>query len=288
MKSKESVAIFGVGLIGGSIARSLKNSGFHIVGIFRSRNKASTAKKLNVVDDSLIFGDKIPNYVNLVILACPVITNINLLAKLPSWINHKCIVMDVSSTKEQICMVAEKVLPSNLMFIGTHPIARSERGGICHSRHLLFKNRPWIICKTSKTDDQTFEFTFKLIHLLCGKPIVLSPSEHDWMVAQVSHLPMVLSSILVSSVERNGNWLLTKKVAGSGLQDTTRLASLNARIKTDIVMTNQKNIIENLNDLQREISSFIRLIDIRSDTKLITFFSNTKKIRDDWLIKNNS
>lgn len=212
------VAIVGMGLIGGSIAKAAVRRWPSIqilaVGLGDGMAKAAGA--------------------DLVVLAAPVLANIARLGELPAHLAPAAVVTDVSGTKRLI-VAAASAMPS-LTFIGGHPMAGAARGGAAHARVDLFEGRPWILTPGAE-HTAALQRLEQFVVGLGGVPHVMTPELHDRFVGAVSHLPQLTASALMHVVGKlAGDAGL--EIAGRGLQDTTRLAASPADIWKDVAATN--------------------------------------------------
>ncbi len=216
------IGIIGLGLIGGSIYKSLEhNSEYEITGISR------TVKGSNISD----------NYENLcgceLIFVCtPMNVVLNILEKLNGILPKNAIVTDVCSLKE---FVSKKTY--NYNFIPSHPMAGTENSGWDNSFDGLFKNATWVI--TPKEESPALSILKKVIVDLGAKPYLTTPKEHDEAVALISHAPMVVAQAMCKAIENNE---LAQNLASSGFRDTTRLALSNIEMAEDMVNFNKQNI----------------------------------------------
>jgi prephenate dehydrogenase len=247
MRLFKKVAVVGVGLIGGSIAKAIKKQKLadEIVGVSRHKKTILLAKKMGAIDkgsqDLNIIKDA-----DLVILATPVIAVINLAPKISQLIKPNCIVTDVGSTKEKIVARLEKVFTH---YVGSHPLAGSEKRGIMHACAQIFKDSLCILTPTKNTDAQALAKIKKLWIKLGAKVVFLSASEHDKILAFVSHLPHVSSFSLMNSIPKH-----YLKFASGGLKDTTRIASSESELWLDILLSNPKNILKTIKILQKNLN----------------------------------
>lgn len=283
MTFPENITIIGVGLIGGSIALGLKlhlASKIKILGLCNDSKRAKQAKERGVIDKVILNLSDIPKNTDLVIIATPVSDIIKILPLLARSVSKKSLIMDVGSTKEQIMNLAESF--SNLVFVGTHPMAGTDLSGFENADPFLFHNKPWIICQSNNNDKDTVKIVEWLIGILGAKKVIMNAARHDQITAFSSHLMLVLSSVIVSANIKQTNWNLIAKAASSGFRDTTRLASHNPKVKTDIILSNKENIIKALSETKKEIDIFLKLIE-NSPDKLFNYLQKTKLIRDNWL-----
>jgi prephenate dehydrogenase len=243
------IAVIGVGLIGGSVAR------------------AAARRWPSVQIVSIDKGDAVARVAGaeLVVLAAPVLANIATIGELAPHLARRALVTDVSSTKRLI-VAAAGAIPS-IAFIGGHPMAGDVRGGAANARADLFDGRPWILTPGA---DHTAELQ-RLEAFVAGLgavPHVMTPDLHDRFVGAVSHLPQLTASALMQVVgDAVGEEGLT--LAGRGLADTTRLASSPPDIWQDIAATNADEIapaldalIDVLQGLRRDLREGERLHDV--------------------------
>jgi prephenate dehydrogenase len=236
----EKIAIVGFGLIGASIALSVRRAWPKALLIAVDRKDVvETAMRMHAAD---VGGDDLVMTAGaeLVVLAAPVRANIDILGQLPDHIPGEAIVTDVGSTKREV-VAAAAALPARLRFIGGHPLAGAAIGGLEAARPDLFTGRPWIF---TATDERLTAF----VEAIGAQVHVMSPDEHDGVVAYLSHLPQLAASALMHVVgERAGTGTLA--LAGRGLSDTTRLASSPADIWRDIAATNADNLSRAIDEL---------------------------------------
>jgi prephenate dehydrogenase len=244
----QRIAVVGFGLIGASIARAARRRwpGVLIVAIDR-KDVIESAMRMQAAD---VGGDDLTMVAGaqLIVLAAPVRTNIDIVAELAAHVPGEAIVTDVGSTKRETVAVAAG-LPARLRFVGGHPLAGAAIGGLESARADLFDGRPWIL--TPPADQPTNAACEKLgafIAALGARVHVMAPDAHDFLVAYLSHLPQLAASALMDLVgEQVGTEGLA--LAGRGLRDTTRLASSPVDIWRDITASNQDNIARAIDQL---------------------------------------
>lgn len=212
------IGIIGLGLIGGSIFKSLTALNYDVVGV------SQTVKLPNVSQnyDTLTSCD-------IVFVCVPMNKTLSVLDKLETILPHKTIVADVCSLKEFVCQ--KKYLYN---FIPSHPMAGTENKGFENSYDGMFKNAKWVICKKEYPN-----ILDKVISDLGAKIVVANPKEHDEAVALISHMPMVMAQALFLTAQNNP---LALEIASSGFRDMTRLALSNEEMACDMVNMNSKNI----------------------------------------------
>lgn len=243
----QTVAIIGLGLIGGSLALAVKRRWPRslVIGV-DEKPVLETAMRMHATDvsgDSLVMAAE----ASLVVLAAPVRQNIAILQELPAFIPGRALVTDVGGTKAETVAAAE-ALPARLSFIGGHPLAGAARGGIEEARPELFDRRPWLLTPDAATDREALTTLRRFVEGVGAAPIELPAAEHDRMVAYLSHLPQLAVTALMHVVgESVGDTGLA--LAGRGLRDTTRLAASPPGIWQDIAATNREHVCDALDAL---------------------------------------
>jgi prephenate dehydrogenase len=247
----EKIAVVGLGLIGGSISIAAKEiwpAGL-VIAVDRKDvlEQAMVRHAIDVAADELY----VISEANLVILAAPVLQNVELLAQLDDVIPGEAVVTDVGSTKRAI-VEAARSLPPRFTFVGGHPLGGAARGGFAFARSDLFAGRPWIFTPHSDGTGEALDKLFALATALGALPRTMGPDEHDRVLAFLSHLPQLAAGALMGVVGRETDEALS--LAGRGLVDTTRLASSPFDIWRDIVSTNADRIGPALDALIEELA----------------------------------
>lgn len=255
----EKIAIFGLGLIGGSIALAARQqwpAGL-VIGV-DDRAVLELAMVRHAIDvaadDPVVAAEA-----DLVILAAPVHVNADLLEGIGRHVTGKALVTDVGSTKRLIVERA-RALPPRLTFVGGHPLGGAPRGGLGNARPDLFAGRPWLFTPEGDADGAALDRLQQFVEGLGARPHVMSPAEHDRLLAYLSHLPQLAASALMHVVgsEAGGDGLA---LTGRGLADTTRLASSPAAIWRDICSSNADELGEALDVLIAELQQLREHLD---------------------------
>ena len=273
-----SVAIIGLGLIGGSIALALKRSATPpvIVGWdwdAAARALAQTRGAVDrVADDPMLA----VTHAELVIVAVPVLSIREIFAAIAPALRHDAIVTDVASTKVAVCAWAAELLPGT--FVGGHPMAGSEQSGIAHARGDLFAGATYCLTPEPTTPATAVETVTVLVHTLGARAQVLSPETHDRVVAAISHLPFLLSTALVEVIATSPEWELLRTVAATGFRDVSRLASGDPRMHRDICLTNAREIRPWLVETAQALQALAGELD--DGAALLRRFENAKAVRD--------
>jgi prephenate dehydrogenase len=232
----QRIGIVGLGLIGGSIALAAREiwPAALVIGVDRKDvlERAMILHAIDVAaDDAVVLAEA-----DLVILAAPIQQNLEILRELPENVTGSAVVTDTGSTKRAV-VEAAAALPDRFTFVGGHPLGGAARGGIEHARPDIFSGRPWLFTPKKEHDAQALEKLKSFVSGLGAVPRILSPEDHDRLLAFISHLPQLTVSALmhvVGEAAREEGLSLS----GRGLQDTTRLASSPADIWKEVCATN--------------------------------------------------
>ena len=232
MGNKIRIGIISLGLIGGSILKSLMKYDYEFICITRNQETINKLKEMNVCASNNIEDLK---GCNVVFVCSPMQNTLEILDKLENILLETTIVTDVCSLKEFVC---QKQHP--YIFIPSHPMAGKETSGFDVSDENLFKGAKWVLTPFEDTQEEHIKFLCEMISKTGAENIIANPKEHDKAVALISHMPLVLSQSLIKAVEEN---TLAKKLASSGFRDMTRLALSNTVMANDMVTLNNANIL---------------------------------------------
>ncbi len=254
----DRVTIVGLGLIGGSLGMALRRKGLarRVVGIEPRLSALKQARSKGAIDEG--FARLTPENLDrseLVVIATPPLAVVGVAKKLARWTRHSFILTDAASTKGEIVQILEKSLPSRISFIGGHPMAGSERSGIGAASPRLFSGAPCIVTRTPRTDKKALARVSGLWHSVGGHVVVLSPSRHDALVAQISHVPHLVAVGLTRATQPAALGL-----AAGGFSDTTRIALGDPALWHEVCMTNRRKIAQALDRFLRELKSLRELV----------------------------
>lgn len=281
------IAVIGVGLIGGSIALGLKKqfgAKITVFGLCANPKRTKSAVEAGIIDAGLSEIGDLPSDINLIILAVPVRTSLEIIKILAKRNFDSCLVIDVGSTKQAIIVKARKLFGQNISFIGTHPMAGNETSGFESASAGLFRHKPWIICHDkSKADSRQLATVKNMIQTLEAEIFMMDAKTHDKFAGWVSHAQLALSSILINTLMRQNKGRQMMKIASNGFRDVTRGASHNPQMRTDIILTNKANIISVLGKVKAEIDIFLESLRKSDGRGILKYFQDAKKIRDNWL-----
>ena len=266
--SDATVGIFGLGLMGGSLAMSLNGKCARLIGFDAHLPTLELALSKNIIDQAetpalseaaakstLAPGASAGERIDLLILATPVPTILNLLQQLPSIISHPCIVMDIGSTKRDI-LAAMSTLPENFDPIGGHPICGKEKLGLENADANLYRNAPFVVTPLERTTNKAKSAVQQIISAIGANCIEMTAEDHDRILASTSHLPFLIASSLSRSTPHDFFPLI-----GPGFRSTTRLAGTPSHMMLGILKSNRDNVlnaIQSFRDSLGEIEAALR------------------------------
>ncbi len=254
-----TIAFIGLGLIGGSIARKIKQvcPDTCIMAYDHIRSTLEAAKADGNIDIILESIDTALSECDLIILCTPVSYNESYLRAIKPYLAPDCIVSDVGSTKTAI-HEAVIALDMESQFIGGHPMAGSERTGYACSKANLLENAYYVITPTAKSTQTDIDKMIDFAQTLTALPLVLDYKEHDYSVAAISHVPHLIAAGLVNLVaDSDSEQEVMKRIAAGGFKDITRIASSSPVMWEQICMTNRDNIVSLLEDYIRSMQQIV-------------------------------
>ena len=241
MKKFNKVTIIGVGLIGGSIGLAVKNRRIaqEVIGVFRRASTMKKALKYRAVDTGVMSVKEGVKNADLIIVASPPLSIPILIKEAARWAKKGAIITDVGSTKEWIVKRIEGFLKpfSGMFFVGSHPMAGSEHASVEYAKSDLLEGSPCIVTRTRNTDKKALRIVTGFWKALGAKVKIMSPAEHDRSVSLISHLPHIVGFSLAGSIPQD-----QMIYAAEGFRDTTRVASSDPKLWSEIFLTNRKEI----------------------------------------------
>ena len=280
----KKITIIGVGLIGGSLAKAIKNNNLAevVFGFGRNLSRLKDAQKSNIIDQYSIDISEALDGASIVVIATPVGTFESILRELKPYITEGMIITDVGSTKTGIARAAREILVEMAScFVPAHPIAGKEKSGFESSDAELFLNKKVIITPLEINTDKTINSLKKMWEDVGADVDFMSAESHDELLGMTSHLPHMLAFSLV-------NYLITQNPSASiyaagGFKDFSRIASGDAVMWRDICLNNRDQIIAHIKSYQETLSALVDAIDNQDKDKLESFFRDAKTTRDSWV-----
>ena len=267
MSRWNTVAIYGVGLIGGSIGMALRNRELadDVVGIGRNPDRLQSAKDAGAITSFITDFAHAPQ-MDIVVLCTPVQKIAEHCAQVFAHSNS-ALITDAGSTKQRLVAEIEQNLPK-ANFVGSHPLAGSDQSGVEHADGELFVDRVVVVTPTANTKSHSREAVSAFWTALGARIVEMSPADHDRALAATSHLPHVLASALAAETSEDHLDL----IAG-GWRDSTRIAAAHVGLWTQILQENQENVAEALARIQSRLAAFeaaLRANDHQTITRLLT------------------
>ena len=284
-KEKSTYGFIGLGLIGGSIAKALRNTypKCHIIAYDVRKESLELAVSDGVVNVPAHSIDERFSDCDCIFLCAPVSHNDANLLKVKQYLSDDCLLTDVGSVKSDIHKHINE-LGLNNCFIGGHPMAGSERTGYINSKALLLENAYYILTPTEEVASAKVEDYKQLISSLGAIPLVLSHDQHDYITAAISHLPHVIASSLVNLIKHSDSEDGTMKmIAAGGFKDITRIASSSPAMWQQICMTNTENINKLLDAYIDSLLAVKADIANHRDTAVYDFFDTARLYRDSFI-----
>jgi len=279
----KKVCIIGCGLIGSSLARAIKkhNLSKKIVSSNRSDIVNKKVLELKIVDNSSSDTQKMVNDSDLIIIATPLSSYENVILKIKNYLKNGMILTDVGSVKESVIGLVEKVIPKDVSWIPSHPIAGTEDSGPEAGFSELFKNR-WCILTPSKKAKEKDINTLKSFWKKIGSKVdIMDAKQHDYILSITSHIPHLMAYNIVNTsinIQEEKQSAIIKYSAG-GLRDFTRIAASNPIMWRDIFIQNKINTLKEIEKFIANLEDLKNAIENEDGKKLEEIFLKTKKIR---------
>lgn len=283
--SELTCGFIGLGLIGGSIARALKEHDHHIKIVAYDLNSETLrlAKQDAVADTIAPAIDESFSDCDYIFLCAPVQKNDDNLAAVKKVLSDKCLLTDVGSVKTTIHSAIREAGLEHC-FIGGHPMAGSERTGYINSKAALLENAYYILTPTPSVPKEKLEAYRELTVQMGAIPLILDYRRHDYVTAAISHLPHVIAASLVNLVrDSDSEDGIMKMIAAGGFKDITRIASSSAAMWQQICLTNTENISSLLQAYIDSLSAIKEELDSGCERKLYDLFDSARIYRDSFI-----
>lgn len=260
MNFKE-VVIIGVGLIGGSFALSLRKTGFQgrITGVGRSKENLLKAKELGIVDRYFTVPAEGVKGGDLIFLSTPIGQFPGIIKEVREHLKKGAVITDAGSVKAKVIEELEPLIPEGVNFVGGHPIAGKECSGADAASSDLFPKATCIITPSPNTNKKALERIVALWNSFGTKTVIMDANRHDTIFSAVSHMPHVISYVLINAILDVDRDILSH--GGRGLRDMTRIALSSPELWRDICSYNRDHILNSLKHFQASMSHVENLIE---------------------------
>jgi len=282
----KKVAIFGVGLIGGSFALALKAAGAaeRIAGVGRSAASLARARELGIIDEICTSAAEAVSGCELVLIAAPVAQTEAILTSIAPHLQSGTVVTDAGSTKTDVVAAARRALGGRIaQFVPGHPIAGREQNGPDAAIADLYVGKKVVITALPENAPQHVERVADAWKQ-CGAHIhELTPEQHDRVFAAVSHLPHLLAFALVDDIANKPHASLLFQYAASGFRDFTRIAGSSPEMWRDICLANREALLEELDSYIAQLMQMRAMLAAGDGTGIETVYENARHARQNWL-----
>lgn len=270
-----TVSILGVGLLGGSIGLAIKRrlNSCRVIGYGHKSATLDSALRSGAIDEAYDDPGRAVRGADLVVLSTPVGVFGPILRAIAPFVSD-AMVTDVGSTKRSVVKLAEEILPRPGRFVGSHPMAGSEKRGVEFARADLCDNALCMLTPTDRTDPAALSAVEAFWKILGMHTLRLSPADHDSRVAQISHLPHALAAIVVQSAAPD-----SLELAGKGFLDMTRIAGGDGALWRDILIDNRDNMQACLAQITSELQKFAALLAPEKGEELRQFLDRAAQRR---------
>jgi prephenate dehydrogenase len=277
MKQWDTVAIVGVGLLGGSIGQALRkrNLAKNVIGIGRRQASLRVARRVEAVTHTTIDLGKGVSDAELVIVCTPVGQIVQHVREATRHCRERTLITDVGSTKQSIVAALDTELPRGCRFLGSHPIAGSEKTGATYADPNLFEGKLTILTPTKNTRAEDFDLLEDFWQSLGSVVVKMPPEEHDKALAITSHLPHLAAAALMQSVPEQ-----LYRLVGSGFLDSTRIAGGDPGLWLQIVQENRENILWALERYGAQLAALHATLRDSNQEELLRFLTAAQKGRE--------
>jgi len=276
----KKLTILGLGLMGGSLGLAAKKKKVArvVCGYARREETRREALKRGVVDQVAETPQEAIKGADMVVLCLPVLSIPEIASICLPCFEENCVVTDVGSTKSEIVAQMDKLLRnSKAVFVGSHPIAGSEETGLAAARVDLYEGAAVVVTPVGSKIDKAATAVRRMWEGVGSRVFIMNPNDHDKAIARTSHLPHLAASMLVGTVYRDGNeaW----RLCGTGFRDTTRIAGGSEDLWHDIVKSNRKAVLHELNEFDKILQKVSAMIKKEDFAGLRTFLADNREKR---------
>tara|TARA_Y100000739_G_scaffold73860_1_gene62251 strand:+ start:5 stop:877 length:873 start_codon:yes stop_codon:yes gene_type:complete len=281
----EAIAIVGLGLIGGSVAKAVRSLGLarQIFGYDNNEEYHKEIKSRKLADYLSDVPDKKLAQAELVLLAVPVKSFKEVLPNILTNISSKAILTDTGSVKSPLLKMMCSPKYKKIRFVGGHPIAGSENFGPAAAKQDLFYGKRCILTPEEKTDKDLIQVVRRFWESLGAKVSEMDAESHDQMFASVSHLPHILAYACIQAISNTDSQEVLGH-SGAGLKDFSRIASSSPQMWADIFLENQENLLPRIAAFNEVLSALEETIKKNDKRKLVELLALSKNARDQWMV----
>jgi prephenate dehydrogenase len=280
------IAILGLGLIGGSLGLALRSYGpqeIKLIGWDKDEQTVSKAVARQAIHQGIANWEEL-EIADIIFICTPMLQVIPLAKQILPHVKAGAIITDVGSVKG--CLAAEmaKIIPAGIYYIGGHPMTGREKSGIDAATRDLFEEKWYIVAPKMDVPAVSLVLLKQVLGWTGAQITTMQPERHDIYAAAISHLPHVAAAALVNTLGLYDESAEILELAGGGFCDTTRIASSNTVMWTDICLTNKSEILASIAKFQLLLGEFVTALKQEDRQEIAAFFAKAKDRRDE-LIK---
>lgn len=281
----ESLTIVGVGLLGGSVALAAKQRGLarRVIGVGRSAARLEPAQVAGLIDDFSTDLVQAAAQSDLLIFSTPVNLIVRGVREAAAECRPGTLITDVGSTKGHLCRELAAGLPDRVMFVGSHPLAGSEKQGWEYSRADLFAGRVCVVTPTESSPREAVERLTAFWQAIGMSVVEMTPEAHDHALAQTSHVPHVVASALARTLADEN-----RSLAATGFADTTRIAAGDPQVWVPILMDNRDAVLARLDEFSSQVAAFREALARRDESELRRLWERGQTIREQLAVQRHS
>ncbi len=278
------IAIVGIGLIGGSLARDVKRLGIanQIIGYDNNLIHQQEIRSLDLVDYLGTTPDEKLLEADLILLSVPVKAVEKIVRQILPYLSPTAVITDTGSVKSPLLKLMSAPEFERISFVGGHPIAGSEHYGPSAAQEKLFLGKRLFLTMNKNTDNIAVEKVSRLWQSLGAEVTKIDADIHDKMFASVSHLPHLLAYTTINAIT-NSETPNALSYSGAGLKDFSRIASSSPEMWADIFLENSTNLKYQINAFKKSLSTLEEAINENDKQKLVELLSQAKRERDNWI-----
>lgn len=280
------IAIIGLGLLGASLGMALRGKNIHRIGWARREEIRRAAVNTDVVDEIFDTAEEAVADADAVVLAMPIPQILEYMTLLAKYMKAGAVLTDLGSIKNKMMEHSCRILPDSVCYIGSHPMAGTEKSGFYAAFSTLYENADVFITPDNKATEQQKNMIFDLWKTVGGHPAVIDSAHHDAIVARTSHVLHVLASALATGIldARDPQTELELfRGCATGFRDTCRIASSNPQMWREIVEHNKDAVLDALREFDQVYNKFKQEIETGDFDAFERDFAHGKLLRDRWL-----
>ena len=280
-----SIVIIGLGLMGGSVAKALKNKNPDIsISAFDHNNSAlDLALDVGIIDQKISTLEEINEFtsddVDIIIIAVPVIESLKVFDAINGLFNSEITITDTASAKLLISNHLEENYSSPTNIILSHPMAGSHNTGVGYADEAMFSNKKVLITELLNPKDHCMKLVTNLWEGLGAAVFKIDPVRHDEIMSYASHLPHVISYAVLNSIMKNANKDITTFSAG-GLKDFVRIAGSDPKMWTDIFLSNKESILKAIDAYKDSLDEIKELVESENEKELQDLLGSIKEYKN--------